>query len=293
MKRRWFLAGLTLSFVSAGCRERNAAETDSAVVPAPSADEQSESQSLRDDKTLVMATTPNYPPYEQMADDSAENSAEAAQLEDRTQRGEDSQEERTIVGFDIDLAKLIAARLDRQLQVIDLSFDALIPALVGAEVDMVMAALEPNRSRKQLVDFSNIYYRSRHALVSIEGYLRSRDLSYQTIGVRSDSVQARFAQKLTSGEIPGLAIETYDSLDQLFRAVDTGEVEGAIVEATLAEDYLPRYPDFEASIMPTEESTGSAIALAKDSPLRSDINAALSQIKASGEMDQLIARWFD
>ncbi len=297
MKRRWFLAGFTLSLVIAGCREKGADESDLAALPAATAADQSDVQIARSDKTLVMATTPNYPPYEQIVDDSTEERAEDSidedQLEGQTKDGEDSQEGPTIVGFDIDLAELIAERLNRQLEVVDLSFDALIPALVDGKVDIVMAALEPNRSRKQQIDFSNIYYRSRHTLVSIDGYLRSRDLSYQNIGVRSGSVQARFAQKLTNGEIPGLYVESYDSLEQLFRALDTGEIEGAVVEANLADDYLARYPDFGANIMPTEEATGSAIALAQNSPLRRDINAALSQIKASGEMDQLIARWFD
>ena len=305
MKRRWFLTGFTLSLASAsfsaGCSE-NASEDQSAVdlavdpvvdpaaVPAAES-EQSDIQVVRNDKTLVMATTPNYPPYEQIAGDAQELVQESAA--DPLAGSENSQINPTIVGFDIDIAKLIADRLGRQLQVIELSFDALIPALVENKVDIAMAALEPNSRRKQLVDFSDIYYRSRHALVSIGGNLRSRDLSYQTIGVRSGSVQARFVQKLTKGEIPSLNIEAYDSLEQLFEAVDIGEIEGAIVEANLADDYLPRYPDFGASGMPTEEATGSAIALAKNSPLRRDINAALSEIKASGEMDQLIARWFD
>ncbi|MGB3786839.1 MAG: transporter substrate-binding domain-containing protein [Phormidesmis sp.] len=305
MKRRWFLAGFALSFANAGCRRRgvNAGNSESVAVPAEAGAALSDTQVGRNDKTLVMATTPNYPPYEQIADgqtandpttDTAPDTTQDAQIADPIEEPlEDGLKDSTIVGFDIDLAKLIADRLGRQLEVVDLSFDALIPALVDNKVDIAMAALEPNRSRKQLVDFSNIYYRARHMLVSVGGYLRSRDLSYQTIGVRSGSVQARFAQKLTNGEIPGLNIEAYDSLEQLFIALDTGEIEGAIVEANLAGDYLSRYPDFDANVMATEEATGSAIALAKNSPLRRDINAALSQIKASGEMDQLIARWFD
>lgn len=282
MKRRWFLAGLTLSFASAGCGGTRQSDTAAPVAEAAESDR----TIARDDRTLVMATAPNYPPYEQY------EQIESSQTESDPLEDEAAQAEPSIIGFDIDLATLIAERLDRQLTIVDLPFDALIPALTEDSVDIVMAALEPSRRRKQLVDFSDIYYRSRHVLVSIEGYLQSRDLGYQTIGVQDHSVQARFARDLVNGEVPGLTIESYDSLAQLFDAVDTGEVAGAIVEANIADDYIRRYADLEARVISTEEPTGSAIALQKNSPLRRDINAALSEIKASGEMDQLINRWF-
>ncbi|MEL6900467.1 MAG: transporter substrate-binding domain-containing protein [Cyanobacteria bacterium J06606_4] len=281
MKRRWFLTGLAMSLAGASCRATTvptagqSADTSTAEDPLVNV--------VRNNKTLVMATAPNYPPYQQIVETAALTSAnDTAGEEGPTQN---------IVGFDIDLAKMIAERLDRQLTIVDLEFGALIPALVNDEVDMVMAAMAPNRSRKQRVDFSNIYYRSQHALISLDGYLRSRDLGYQTIGIRANSVQARYANELTES-IPGLDIVPYETLGGVFEALDIGAVEGAIVEATVASTYLRRYPDFKGNIIPSEEATGSAIALPKNSPLRKDINAALTDIKASGEMDQLINQWF-
>ena len=275
MKRRWFLVGLTLPIVSAGCR--SAEQSNQAAEVSSEGFQKGNTQVARDSNTLVMATTPNYPPYQQIVSQQNEGDSVPA--------------DPNIVGFDIDLASLIASRLDKQLSVIDLPFDELLPALTRGKADIAMAALAPSRSRKQLVDFSNIYYRSRHALVSLDGYLRSRDLGYQVIGVCRGSVQARFAQRLND-ELPGLYIEYYDGLTQLFSAIEMGEIAGAIVEANIAENYIERYVDLAIRLMPTEGPSGSAIALPQNSPLRRDINAALSDIKASGEMDRLIARWF-
>ena len=286
MKRRWFLAGLGLSVIGASCQAPEV-ETSGSAEPEGEA-----AQATRDETALVMVTTANYPPYEQLkpsdenddlpADERlpADGAADSTPLAD----GE-------VVGFDIDLAKLIAQRLDRQLSILNLQFDALIPALVADEADMAMAALEPTRDRKQRVDFSNIYYRSRQALISIDGYLRPRDLSYQTIGIRSNSVQARYVNSLRN-ELPSLDIVTYDSLDEVFEALDRGAVEGIFAETTVAETYLQRYADFEAQIMPSEQPAGSAIALPKNSPLQQEINQAITDIKASGEMTQLITQWF-
>lgn len=288
MKRRWFLAGLGLVAIAAGCKATQKS-TESAESPEGEA-----VQPVRDDTMLVMATTANYPPYEQLKS-SDENSDQPTEETDETTASETASENGPtsdqIVGFDIDLAELIAQQLNRELSVVNLQFDSLIPAVVSGEVDIAMAALEPTRDRKQQVDFSNIYYRSRHALISIDGYLRSRDLSYQTIGIRSNSAQVRYVNSL-SKSLPSLNIVTYDTLEDVFDALDRGAVEGVITEANVADQYLDRYADFEAQIMPSDQPTGSAIALPRNSPLQQDINRAIADIKASGEMNRLISQWF-
>ena len=280
MKRRCFLAGLALSLVGAGCRQSGQTADQS----TPSDAETGPLRNItRNNKTLVMATSANYPPYQQVAEDSEEG----VQLVST----DSSQEARSVVGFDIDLAGLIAERLNRELSVVDLEFASLIPALVNDEADMAIAALEPNRSRKQKVDFTNIYYRSRQALVSYDGYLRARDLNYQPIGIRSGSVQSRFADRI-SAEYPDLDVIQYDTIEEALEALEAQQVAGVILEPTVAERYLNQYADFEAQIMPSDQPMGSAIALPKNSPLRRDINAALTDIKTSGEMETLISKCF-
>ncbi|MEL6813494.1 MAG: transporter substrate-binding domain-containing protein [Cyanobacteria bacterium J06598_3] len=277
MKRRWFLIGLALPVISVSCQalttvaNRALSNKDSNARRTEGDPNASDAiQVRRDSKTLVMATSANYPPYEQRDGDA---------------------KDADIVGFDIDLATLIAERMGRQLTVVDVDFSGLLPAVINDEVDIAMAALEPTRSRKQRVEFSDIYYRSRHALISLDGYLRSRDLNYQIIGLRKGSVQARYGERLNA-EYPDLDIAGYDTLEEVFEALDIGAVEGAILEATVATTYLRRYPDFQAQVMPSDRATGSAIALPKDSPLRREVNAAINDIKASGEMARLIAQWF-
>ena len=280
MKRRWFLAGMVVPVGVASCR---AIENQNAADGNADGLENAEGKAVRvarNNKTLVMATAANYPPYQQVLEaDSAINAST---------RSTDSEPE--IIGFDIDLAQMIADRLERKLTIVDLEFGALIPALVNDEVDIVMAALNPSRSRKQRVDFSDIYYRSRHALVSLEGYLRPRDLNYQTIGVQAGSVQARYVD--TTDGLFNLDIVPYETLEEMFEALDIGAISGAFLEANVAQQYVRRYPEFEAQLMPTDGPTGSAIALSKGSSLRRDINRALADIKSSGEMDRLIIQWF-
>ena len=81
-------------------------------------------------------------------------------------------------------------------------------------------------------------------------------------------------------------------MDEMFAALESGSVNGLFVEANIADDALRPYPDFKAQIMPSDQPSGSAIALPKGSSLRREINTILAEIKANGEMDQFIKKWF-
>ncbi|MGI6185372.1 MAG: transporter substrate-binding domain-containing protein, partial [Brevibacillus sp.] len=71
-------------------------------------------------KTLIMATSADYKPYE---------------FHDLSS-GQDE-----IVGFDIDIAKHIAKELGYEVQIVDMNFDGLIPALQSNRADFVMAGM--------------------------------------------------------------------------------------------------------------------------------------------------------
>ena len=63
-----------------------------------------------------------------------------------------------IVGFDIELAEHIAQQLDMTLEVVNMDFGALIPALTSGKVDVIAACITITEERAQMVLFSEPYY---------------------------------------------------------------------------------------------------------------------------------------
>jgi polar amino acid transport system substrate-binding protein len=63
------------------------------------------------------------------------------------------------IGFDIDLATYVADRLGYQLQIINMDFGDLIPALAAGGVDMIGACITITDERAKSVLFSEPYYR--------------------------------------------------------------------------------------------------------------------------------------
>lgn len=63
-----------------------------------------------------------------------------------------------IVGFDIELVMYIAQKLDMQLEIVNLDFGGMIPALTAGKVDMIGACITITEERAKSVLFSEPYY---------------------------------------------------------------------------------------------------------------------------------------
>ena len=94
------------------------------------------------EEKLIMGTNAAFPPFEYMTFES-----------DR------------IIGFDISLGQIIAGEYGKKLEIVDKSFDLLIPALQTGAIDFIAAGMSATADRKQAVDFSVPYYKSKQVII--------------------------------------------------------------------------------------------------------------------------------
>ncbi|MCR4953211.1 MAG: transporter substrate-binding domain-containing protein [Treponema sp.] len=99
-----------------------------------------ESLKLEGDKTLKLGTNAAFAPFEYIS-------------------GKD------IVGFDITMGQKIAAVANTKLEVVDMAFDSLIPALQSGTIDFIAAGMSVTEERKKNVDFSEPYFASEQVII--------------------------------------------------------------------------------------------------------------------------------
>ncbi len=63
-----------------------------------------------------------------------------------------------VVGFDIEIAALVAQKLDMKLEVVNMEFGSMIPALISGKVNMIAACITITDERAKKVLFSEPYY---------------------------------------------------------------------------------------------------------------------------------------
>lgn len=216
-------------------------------------------------KTIVMGTSPDYPPYENI---DAKNNGE-------------------IVGLDVDIAKAIAKRLGYTLEIKSMDFNGLIAALQTGRVDFVMSAMSATEERKQTVDFSDVYYLARNTIISNkdDGYTTLDQLKDKRVGVQLGSTQELAVSNI------GAKLTKLNKITDLIQELKSGRIDAAIVEDAVAADYAQNSPEFAVNYLPPGDD-GYAIAFPKGSSLAAKFNVELENMKKSGELDKLTDKWF-
>ncbi|MFS0552897.1 transporter substrate-binding domain-containing protein [Brevibacillus sp. 179-C9.3 HS] len=255
------LTSLLAAAVIAGCGTGNQPATGQASAP-----------SAGDKKTLVMATSADYKPYE---------------YHDLSS-GKDE-----IVGFDVDIAKYIAKELGYELQINDMNFDGLVPALQTNRADFVMAGMTPTPEREKNVDFSTIYYDARNTIVAKKesNLTKPEQLAGKKVAVQLGSIQEGIAKDLAK-TVSGLQITSLNKLPEIVEEVKAGRVDAAIIEDQVAKGFVESNDMLQFTTIEEVESNGSAIAFPKGSPNVAKFNEVIKKMHDNGEMDKLIQKWF-
>ncbi len=72
---------------------------------------------------------------------------------------------KSVVGFDITMGEKIAKDYGTKLEVVDMAFDSLIPALSSGAIDFIAAGMSVTDERKKNVDFSVPYFESEQVII--------------------------------------------------------------------------------------------------------------------------------
>lgn len=254
----------TMSVLALAACGNTSESADSAATAGSSA-----LQEIKDSGKLVIGTCADYPPYEWHL------------IKD----GKDE-----IIGFDIDIAQAIADELGVELEIKDMDFDGLIPALSTGKIDMIIAGMNPTDERKQSVDFTDIYYTQKDALVikseDAENIQSENDLKKASLATQKATIQETYLLE----NFPDAALQSVPKWNTAILSLVTGKVDAVLMVETVAKQYVEQnegleIAGFDVASTPNE----SAIAVAKDNKDFLDaVNDILGEMKESGQIEELM-----
>ena len=68
-------------------------------------------------------------------------------------------------GYDVQIAKYVAARLGMNLEIYSIEWDSLLPALESGAIDAIAAGMSPTAERAAQIDFTDTYYESNLVVI--------------------------------------------------------------------------------------------------------------------------------
>lgn len=197
-----------------------------------------------------------------------------------------------IGGFDVDIANEVANKIGVNLVIQEMDFDALVSALPAGKVDLVISGMNPTEERAKVVDFSEVYYNSKHGILvraeDADKYQTFADLEGAKVGVQLGSTQ----EKIAKTEIPNVNLQQLSNINNLILELKAGKVDAIVMEKPVAEMAVKSNPELAVGKPIYEEQTGgNAVGIAKNNPqLLAKVNEVITELNESGKMDEYIEK---
>jgi octopine/nopaline transport system substrate-binding protein len=225
-----------------------------------------------------------------------------------------------LVGFEIDLAEDLCARMKIKCSVVEQAWDGIIPSLNTGRFDAVMAAMGIQPAREKVINFSHAYQMSPmsfvttsdSSLLKLKGSDEGLSLEQMTpekqavldqyiaaldgkkVGVQVNTSHEDFMRKL----MPGVKLTSYDTIDNMMLDLQAGRIDVSLASVSFLKP-LTEKPEgrnlrlFGPRMTGGPFGRGVGVGLRKeDDELRSRFNQAIDDAVADGTIAKLSVKWF-
>ncbi|MRR17827.1 MAG: transporter substrate-binding domain-containing protein [Deltaproteobacteria bacterium] len=201
-----------------------------------------------------------------------------------------------LVGYDIEVALMVAARLGKKLEIMDMDFSAIIPSLVSGKSDMAGDFITITPERAKSVLFSIPYYKGGTIVVVAADLAAGAqspiaalsDLAGKKVGIVTGSAYDSVLKSKNPLAVP----EYFNNFPDQAEALKAGKIAAFLIDEPMARDIMNRTGGVTL-LKELLTSDGYAFALAKSrSRLQKEMNAVLKEMTEDGALKKIDARWF-
>jgi polar amino acid transport system substrate-binding protein len=195
------------------------------------------------------------------------------------------------VGYDVDVANLVAKYIGVPVEIVALTPPSRIPALESGKVDFLIATLGPTPERAKVVAFT-IGYSSFDMTVfapTAAKYVKLQDLASKKVGVPRGSPQD---SNLTRLAVPGTTVVRFEDDATAAQALISGQVDAVVLPGSTGNDIFKARAAGKFGGKFALYAQASSMALRRDAhELRQWLNTTIYSMKQTGELDVLSRKW--
>ena len=217
---------------------------------------------------LVIATSPDFPPFESLGEDGA------------------------VEGIEIDLLNLICEQLGVELAIEQMDFDSVLPGVQAGKFDAGVSGISVTEKRQKNALFTDPYCLAAQAIVVLEGspITGKADLEGKKISVQTGTTAESFCME------NGYNVSSFASNSDAESALVKGKVDAWVIDDLTAAEMVASYnAENEAKLVVlseamTTEPYAFAFKLGSDD-LVEKINEILNALVADGTVAELFAKY--
>ena len=203
-------------------------------------------------------------------------------------------------GYDVEIAKLIAQGMNKELVIVKTAWDGLPPAVQSGSIDAIIAGMSPTADRKLTIDFSDHYYRSDLVVVVQKGSKYENAKSLAELAGAKITAQLNTFHYTVIEQIPNVDKRTaMDDFPAMRVALESGIIDGYISERPEGVSATAANPKFamvefakDQGFQASDDDVAIAVGIKKgNTELAAGINKVLSGLSEDQRktlMDQAI-----
>ena len=214
-------------------------------------------------QTIRMGTEGAYPPYN-FINDSGE-----------------------VDGFERELGDEICRVANLECVWVTNDWDSIIPNLVSGNYDTIMAGMSITDEREQVIDFTQAYFPPDPSAYVVARGTDSSVLNSGIVAAQTATIQAAHV-----GNSDATLVE-FASPDETIAAVRSGEVDAVLADFAFLKEIVDS-SNGELAFVGDRVMLGGGIGIGvreSDRPLKTQLDQAISQLKANGELNRIITKW--
>jgi polar amino acid transport system substrate-binding protein len=211
-----------------------------------------------------------------------------APFESQNEKGE-------IVGFDIDVAKAVAAKAGIEVKFVNTPWEGIFNALGQGDRDMIASAVTITEERKQTMDFSDPYFDAQQLIAVKENskVAKFADLKKLKVGVQTGTTGDEAVTKLLGKTSTN--IKRFESTPLALKELESGGVDAVVADNGVVIHHVANNPTSKFKTVADKEFVPEQYGFAfkkGNTELQAKVNKALAEIKADGTYAKIYEQYF-
>ncbi len=193
-----------------------------------------------------------------------------------------------LLGYDVDLARAVAARLGLRAEFVPTGFDALYSSLVSGQADMIASALPYAPEEGERARFSSFYFDAGQVLLAPDGspIAGAADLAGRRVGVALGSDADALARRMAGIDLRS----AYDEPGQVIADLRAGRLDAVICDNVSALAAVQSAGGLRIAAALSSQPYALAVP-ASAFQLQAEVNRALDELRGEGFFAELNQRW--
>ncbi len=204
---------------------------------------------------------------------------------------------KSLIGFDVDLAKEVARLMKVKLEVVQVPFDELIGAVEDGRADMVISGMTITAARTRNVSFVGPYMLSGKSLLASAKTMSKLEspAGFNSSGIELVALKGSTSESLIQEELPKASLTTVANYDEGVQKLLAGKVNGMVADMPILALTRQQHRGENLQLVtPPLSIEPLGIVIAKgDAQLENLLRNYLSVFEKTGLFLRLHKKWFE